>query len=270
MLWHTAEGVVDPHAPAPPDGPGLVDLFRELDRQIGRVLARAGDDAAVWVFSPNGMRFGRGVPLVLDPLLRAVGLAAWVPVGGLATLRRRTPTALKRLYRRLVPSAVTLGLARFGMLPRYDWSWTKAFPLPTAQHGWIRVNLKGREAAGAVEPAEYDRLCDEIERLLHGLRMVDGTRVVDRVVRPASGNPTWMAGRLPDLVVHWAPAATRGTFQLRAPAIRCELGAARITGEHAPDGFWVFRSPRADMPPSGARLPVEALGRVLVDQLVTS
>lgn len=270
MLWHTAEGVDHPHTPPPPDGPGLVDLFRELDRQIERVLMRAGDETAVLVFSLNGMRDGLGVPLLLDPLLRAVGLAAWVPEPGLSTLRRRTPTALKRLYQRFTPAAVKLGLTRFGMIPSYDWSRTQAFPLPTSQHGWIRVNLKGREADGIVEPSEYDRLCGEIERLLGQLRMEDGTPVVDGVVRTSSNNPAGVAGRLPDLVVHWTPAATTRPFQLRTPAIRCELGAARITGQHAPDGFWVFRSPRAGGPSSGAPIPIEALGGLLIDQLVTS
>jgi len=270
MLWHTAEGVVHPHAPLPPDRPGLVDLFRELDRQIGRALIRAGDAAAVLVFSLYGMRAARGVPLLLDPLFRSVGLAAWRREPALPTLRRRTPTALKRVYHRFMPTAARLGLAKFGVFPSYDWSRTKAFSLPTDQHGLIRVNLKHREAEGIVEPSEYDRLCGEIEQLLCQLQMEDGTPVVDNVVRTSPNGAAGASGRIPDLVVLWAPAATAGPFRLRTPAIRCELGAARITGEHAPDGFWVFRSPRTGGPSNGAPLSGAALGRLLIDQLVTS
>ena len=199
MLWHTARGVIDPAAPVAAESPGLIDVFRELDRQIGRVMTRAGDDAAVLVFTLYGMRDGRGVPLVLDPLFRSVGLAAWTLEPALPTLRRRAPTALKRLYHHVTPIPMRLGLARYGLIPSYDWSRTKAFPLPTDQHGLIRVNLKGREAKGIVEPAEYDRLCGEIAGLVGQLQMEDGTPVVESVVRMAVGDPVGAPSRLPDL-----------------------------------------------------------------------
>jgi predicted AlkP superfamily phosphohydrolase/phosphomutase len=262
MYWHTVNGA-DP-------GPGLVDLFRELDRQLGRVLMRAGDEAAVLVFSLYGMRDGRGVPVLLDPLFRSAGLSARVASPAWPTLRRRVPTALKRMYHRFVSPARRLGLSKYGLIPSYDWSRTKAFPLPTDQHGLIRVNLRGREARGIVEPSDYDRLCGEIERLVSGLRTEDGTPVVAGVVRTVPDDQAALSSRLPDLIIHWAPAATRAPFKLRTPALRCELGASRITGEHSPHGFWVFRSPRAGGPPNGAVVPTESIGRLLVDQLEPS
>jgi predicted AlkP superfamily phosphohydrolase/phosphomutase len=267
FLWHTAQSAQGPGPAPPPHGPGLVDLFRELDRQIGSVLTQAGAETAVLVFSLNGMRSGRGIPLLLDPLLRSVGLAAWTPEPGLQTLRRWAPTPLKRLYQRLVPTVMKMSVARLGLIPRYDWSRTMAFPLPTVQHGCVRVNLEGREAAGIVAPGAYDRVCREIERLLIGLEMEDGTPVVERVLRTSLNSPAGLAGRLPDLVVHWAPAATAKPFRLRAPAIRCELGATRITGEHVADGFWIFRSPRPGGPANAAAIATEALGPLLIDQL---
>lgn len=152
-------------------------------------------------------------------------------------MKRRTPPALKRVYHRLVPTRVRWDLATSGLTPRYDWSRTKAFPLPTDQHGWIRVNLKGRETERIVERSEYDRLCGEIERLLCDVRMEDGTPVVRGIVRTAPDYPAGIPGRLPDLVVHWAPAASAGSVRLPTPAIHCELGAPKLTGQHAPDGF---------------------------------
>jgi predicted AlkP superfamily phosphohydrolase/phosphomutase len=271
IFWHTVPRAASrPAAPPPPDGPGLVDLFREVDRQLGRVLAVAGEDATVLVFSLHGMRDTRGVPLLLGPLLPAVGLATPAPEPMLSQVKRRVPRGLKQLYHRLVPAGVRLDLAIAGASPRYDWSRTRAFPLPTDQHGWIRINLKGREAAGIVEPSEYRGLCDDIERLLCDLRMEDGTPVVRGIVRTAPHYPTGVPRRLPDLVVHWAPAANAGPFRLRTPAIRCELEAPKLTGEHAPDGFWVFRSPRPGGPPAGRSIAAETLGRLLIDQLATS
>ena len=36
-----------------------------------------------------------------------------------------------------------------GMCTAIDWSQTRAFALPSDQHGWVRINLRGREAQGA-------------------------------------------------------------------------------------------------------------------------
>jgi predicted AlkP superfamily phosphohydrolase/phosphomutase len=269
LLWHTAPDADRPDTSALSNERGLVDLFREVDRQIERALTAAGDEAAVLVFSLYGMRDSRGLPSFLDALLCTVGLAARGSGPELAALRRGLPVGLKRAYQRFVPTKVKVDLAKFGLMPRYDWSRTRAFPLPTDQHGWIRVNLEGREAEGIVERSEYDRVCGEIERLLSDLRMEDGTAVVRDVVRTSPNYPAGVAGRLPDLVVHWAPAATREPFRLRIPPIRSELAASRITAEHSPEGFWVFRSPRAGGPSNGTSIPVQALGGLLIDQLVT-
>jgi predicted AlkP superfamily phosphohydrolase/phosphomutase len=255
VLWHTAA----------PGAPGLVDLYREVDRHLGRLAAAAGDEAAVLVFSLHGIRATRGVPGLLDPLLRAVGLAAAGRESAVSTLKRRMPSGVKRLYHRLVPRAMTLEVARSGLTPRYDWARTRAFPLPTDQHGWIRVNLAGREAEGIVPPARYGATCAEIEVLLGDLRTGDGEPVVHRVIRTAGDDPATAPARLPDLIVHWAPRANAGPFRLRTPALACELGAPRLTGQHAPDGFWVLRSPRAGGPETGRRLAAEALGQVLLD-----
>jgi predicted AlkP superfamily phosphohydrolase/phosphomutase len=257
VLWHTAT----------PGQPGLVDLYREVDRHLGRLVAAAGEGAAVLVFSLHGIRATRGVPDLLDPLLRARGLAAPRRETPLSALKRRMPTGVKRLYHRLVPRAMTVQVARSGLTPRYDWSRTRAFPLPTDQHGWIRVNLAGREAEGIVPPAQYGATCEEIAGLLAALRTDDGEPVVQRVIRVAGDDPAAAPARLPDLVVHWAARANAGPFRLRTPPLACELVFPRVTGQHAPEGFWVLRSPRTPGPEAGQSLAAEVLGQLLLDQV---
>lgn len=268
FFWHTLPRVAaHPATLPPPGGPELVEVFREIDRQLGRILTAAGDDTTVLVFSLHGMRDARGYPSLLDPVLSAAGLATPAAESLLSKFKRRTPTPVKHLYHRLAPQSMRWDVATSAMTPRYDWSRTQAFPLPTDQHGWIRVNLKDREAAGIVEPSDYGRLCGEIEQLLYGLRTEDGHPVVNDVVR-TSPHPS--SSRLPDLVVHWTPAATSGAFRLRDPAIRCEMEAPKLTGEHTPEGFWVFNSPRPGGPANGASLTAEGLGRLLTARLPTS
>jgi len=80
-LWHTVHSMVDSPL-ASQEGasagsiPGLIDVYREVDRQIGDLTRAVGEDATVLVFSLHGMRATRGIPTVLDPLVRSLGMAA--------------------------------------------------------------------------------------------------------------------------------------------------------------------------------------------------
>jgi hypothetical protein len=53
---------------------------------------------------------------------------------------------------------------------RPSWPQMKAFALPSYSEGYVRINLRGREAAGIVAPEDYGRVCDEIEGLLGRVR----------------------------------------------------------------------------------------------------
>ena len=50
------------------------------------------------------------------------------------------------------------------------WPTMRAFALPSFSEGYVRINVKGRDAAGIVEPADYDRVYDEISAELYKLR----------------------------------------------------------------------------------------------------
>src|ERR1700730_16265019 len=89
------------------------------------------------------------------------------------------------------------------MIPAYDWNNTYAFSLPTDQHGWIRINLRGREARGIVAPEEYQQTCQQLEQLLHSLT-THATRPLLRRVTRTANNPDGHAPlSFPYLIVHW-------------------------------------------------------------------
>ncbi len=89
---------------------------------------------------------------------------------------------------------------------RRAWPKMRAFAMPTVSDGFIRVNVRGRESAGIVEPRDFIATCDELAARLAG--MVDArTRrpLVREVLRvrddPFDGDP----GKTPaDLVVVFA------------------------------------------------------------------
>jgi hypothetical protein len=83
------------------------------------------------------------------------------------------------------------------------WPSMKAFALPSFAEGRIRVNLRGREQHGIVEPSQYSDLCDELEALVracHDPRT--GEPVVEHVNR-ASADPLELTNAEVDLAIVW-------------------------------------------------------------------
>ncbi|MGH9932007.1 MAG: alkaline phosphatase family protein, partial [Pyrinomonadaceae bacterium] len=200
FLWHTVE---PEHEVYQKEGlanllsvkPTLREIYREVDRQIAELLKTVGDNTAVFVFSLHGMRPAHGAPAFLGPLLCELGFARLADWSGqswskratavMATVKRHTPQALKKLYYQTLPATTTQRLARLTMLPAYDWSQTRAFSLPTDQHGWIRVNLHGREVEGIVPVEQYDEVCGQLEHKLRSLTTHVGEPLVRNVIRTA-------------------------------------------------------------------------------------
>jgi predicted AlkP superfamily phosphohydrolase/phosphomutase len=229
--------------------PAVEDIYREVDRQAARLVGAAPEGAAVFVFSLHGMRPTRGIPSFLGPLLCEGGfarLADWRAqtwreraVSGLAALKRNMPAPARRLYYRAMPQAATQKLARPTMMPAYDWSRTRAFALPTDQHGWVRVNLEGREARGAVKAGQYDATCREVEAFLRALVTEGGRPLVREVLRTAARAEDAFALSLPDIVVHWHDAAHETPLKIKGWSAEAAAAGLKFTGQHALEGFCV-------------------------------
>lgn len=286
LLWHGVDPchplyeVVSRRAPARVRG-GLVEILREVDRQIGELVRAAGRETSVVVFSLHGMRPASGIAAVLGPLLAARGLTAsrgflaqsWRErrETALAAVKRALPPGVKRLYYRSISLATAIRLAGPSMaVPAFDWPSTVAFALPTDQHGWIRVSLAGREARGRVLPREYDATCEALRRMLEGLTTADGRPVVKRVLRLDAENHGAPPAALPDLVVHWDAAATDWPLRLREPPLEVSPIGVKFTGQHAPDGFFVHRPANPGGGPVPERVKAGDLHRLLLSGPVGS
>ena len=84
------------------------------------------------------------------------------------------------------------------------WSKMRAFAVPSFYDGRIRLNLAGREAAGMVQPGDYERVLDEIETMLR--ECTDprtGEPVIAEIERPLA-DPLQAGPTEVDLVIHWA------------------------------------------------------------------
>ena len=145
---------------------------------------------------------------------------AWVP---LAAPRERSAREKLRAAARRLPRPVRSALrgARDAMsdaprppkqellwqpAARYQpyWSRMPAFALPSFYDGRIRINLRGRERHGMVEPSRYEETCRELETLLGECRNPrTGEPAVETIERAATRDPLALSGSEADLLVLW-------------------------------------------------------------------
>ena len=85
------------------------------------------------------------------------------------------------------------------------WDQMQAFALPSVADGYIRINVKGREASGLVEPTDYQRICTEItQQLCELFDARTGRAMVERVIAVRSDPFASDSRQTPaDLIVLW-------------------------------------------------------------------
>ena len=120
-------------------------------------------------------------------------------------------------------------------------------------NGYIRLNVKGREREGTVEPSEIDTLCAELRDALMSFHDIEsGAPVVEDVVRidDVLGAEVPRRAVLPDLVVLWTrPASAQqssGVTSRRFGEIRWPKGArfrSGRSGNHTHHGWFVATGP---------------------------
>jgi predicted AlkP superfamily phosphohydrolase/phosphomutase len=278
-LWHTVAGDHPMYSGVdlglPLRGPSLPDLYRAVDTEVERLTSVVGPDCSVVVFAPHGMRPGWGFPTVLPALLEADRFAQrplWTAqtwreraAALLGLAKRHSPSFVRETYRSHAPRSVRLTVARPNLLAPHDWSHTTAFSLPTDHHGYMRVNLAGRERLGLVPEHEYPMLCDAVEARLRGLTTVAGDEVVADVVRPAPTSDEARRSPLPDLIVHWSMAAYVDPLDVGDGVGRTSPQGRHRSGNHSDTGFCVATGRAAEL--LSDAVAVEALARVLVGAL---
>jgi predicted AlkP superfamily phosphohydrolase/phosphomutase len=163
----------------------IPDFYRYLDRKIGELLAQLDKNTYVLVASDHGTKGMRGAFCVNQWLIEQGYLCLKHPVGTVTDMEKAP----------------------------VDWEKTKAW-------GWggyyarIFLNVKGREAQGTIEPADYESVRGQIASDLKAIRDPHGRTMDTSVHTPEQlyGRPI---GDKPDLMVYfddlyWRSAGTIG------------------------------------------------------------
>lgn len=231
------------------------EVYEAADRALGKILETAPDDARVLVFALHGMTSNGGWAERFEAIVSAVERDGGPPRarGLLYRARRRLPWRLARQFTRRIPFEVNRWLLPLWSAGKHDWAETRFFALPCDVNGFLRINLKGREARGIVEPGlEYEALLGELEAAFASFRTIETDEpVVAEVARTDAIEAARGPRRhlLPDLIVRWNPIDSRTVSGIRSErygTVRWERGAPHASGRsgnHRPEGWLVGAGP---------------------------
>ncbi|MFN8205152.1 MAG: alkaline phosphatase family protein [Solirubrobacteraceae bacterium] len=191
----------------------MLGYYRGVDRRLGELVERAGDDTAVLVVSDHGAM----------PMDGGVCVNEWLRREGYLVLHDEPSSP-----RPLRPEDV-------------DWRRTTAW----GEGGYycrVFVNVAGRERHGIVAPAALDRVCDELRDGLEAIGDDRGRPMPEpTVAHPGEELYARRAGVCPDLLVyfgglHWRSVGLVGTGALH----RLDNDTGPDDANHAPDGLYIL------------------------------
>lgn len=242
-------------------------VYERLDTACGEIRAAFGDDAPCVVLSDHGSGGASRRVVHLNRRLAECGLLRRSGARGLDRLARSArdlalralpPRAAERLFRRARGAAARVeSAARFG---GFDWHGSAAFSEEANTQPGVWINLRGREAAGCVEPPDYERVRSDVIEAVLDWRLPGGAPVVERARRREEVYAGPCVERAPDVVIELALDAGYGLSLVPTPWSDPQTGSVRtlaedelaggrgrgMNGTHRPAGVWIATGAAVD------------------------
>jgi predicted AlkP superfamily phosphohydrolase/phosphomutase len=247
----------------------LDDVYSAADEGLGRIAAALPAGADLIVVSPVGMGENNSRIDLIEGMVDSVAANGDAPSAergpsSVWKIRGRIPGGLRERAADLLPERAALELMLRLVTPKRDWSRTRAICLPSDPNGYLRLNLKGREAAGVLSKADVVPFVENLREGLMGFEDIEGGTAVAGVhdlfndVKGGEAGPE--VDHLPDVLVEWAPrpaTSVSGVTSPRHGTIRRAGGPGGPTGRsggHVADAWLVAVPGRgsriADGPPA--------------------
>ena len=248
-VWHIndrSHPQYDPRVEAALGEP-LRDCYRLFDRALGQILAEVGEQTNVMLFGSHGMgpqysgtglldrvllTLDQGRPAARSRSWKASARAVWqtLPV----EWRARMKHLRKPFEGKLHPPRFLGNHAERRFFEVYA----------NNASGGVRINLKGREAKGRVEPADYPALTERLQRQLRALINVDsGEPLVDDVIVTRDHYDGAYLEALPDLLVVWNRNQPIRAVHSEATGTIVQETVDGRTGDHTPKGIYLLSGP---------------------------
>lgn len=243
-----------------PDNPQTEDdlarIYRAVDRAVGAMVEAAGPEADIVLFSLHGMGPNTSQAHLTSKFMqRAVAHFRGRPPpseasdapGLMRSLRKKVPSGLQLMIAEVMPQWVRDAVVSREIAGGYRWDGTLGFCLHGDPAGYLRLNLRGREAKGVLGPDEAAALKAFLRDEFLAATLDDGRMAVARVAFPSEEAQGPRAHLLPDVLVEWnpqaAPAGALHTPSLGVIRARPHTGRG---GNHRFDAFYAHRGPRQE------------------------
>jgi len=193
----------------------ILDYYKHLDRKLGGLLARAGDDTVVLVVSDHGAKRMKGAFCVNE----------WLIEEGDLVVKERP---------RKVVSIDDLPI---------DWGKTKAWAWG-GYYARVFLNVEGREPKGVIKPEDYEKEREALTKRIGALRGPNGEEWKTRVIWPRQHYDE-ANGEYPDLMVYfddlyWRSAGTLG----HGTKFLSENDTGPDDAVHAREGIYILYDPK--------------------------
>jgi predicted AlkP superfamily phosphohydrolase/phosphomutase len=234
----------------------LRKVYAAIDRAIGALVEALSNEVTVVVVSGDGVRPNHCGWHLLPEVLRRLGhtRAPAVDSGDgepgsrgslLGRIKQMVPPGTRRLIADSLPWWLRDKLGAHLQSADIDWSRTRAFALPTDLEGCIRINLKGREPEGIVEPGSaHSELCEQIrDELLELTNAGTGAAAVQHVHLRHEVFPGARGEHLPDIIVTWNDEAPISGLTSPRVGLIEEASLDPRTGTHSTSGFLLASGP---------------------------
>jgi predicted AlkP superfamily phosphohydrolase/phosphomutase len=191
------------------------DYYRYVDEEVGRLLSLMPDDTVVLVVSDHGAKTLEG----------GICFNEWLIREGYLVLKSR-------------PSSITpIDKAEI------DWSQTRAWG-DGGYYGRLFMNVRGREPQGCVDPADYERIRDELIAKIEAIEDPQGRRLGSRASRPEKLYRE-VNGVPPDLIVYFGGLRWRSIGAVGYSSIHTfDNDTGPDEANHAEFGILIHRDPR--------------------------
>jgi predicted AlkP superfamily phosphohydrolase/phosphomutase len=257
-FWHW----IDPTVPQEERkaGRALADaveqVYRAVDREIGKILELVPEDALCMVFSGHGMGPIYHASWNLPEILGLLGFGREQTADAAAgrdarvnpwrVLKMVVPGWAQYRIKAMLPEALQHELLFRWYRGGERWDGCRCFAVPNNDSvGAIRLSVKGRDRDGLVAPGEeYRQVCRQIAEALYELTdPASGRPVVEKVTLTHEVFEGPFLDQLPDLTVLWDQTFRwEALHSPRFGTLRLKRQDAR-TGGHKARGFVIAAGP---------------------------
>lgn len=226
-------------------------IYRQLDDGLAELLKRTTTDDLVMLMSDHGHQPCTRT-CTMDRILAHLGFLEFGRGSFAFNLIRWGPG--RRIARSLYDIFKLHGKISIPASP-VEWSKTKAYTSVVSTGEGVSVNLKGREPQGIVDPADYEKVRDDLAAALDGFRDPEtGTNPIGKIYRKEEVMKGKFLDLAPDLLL--VPAQYYSLTHAKGMVEPADW----LSGDHRLEGVVIATGPEVTKGPIAETVYLQDLG----------